>query len=160
MEPLAEANYLIRLLVAMVLSGALGWERERADRPAGLRTHMTVGMASALFVVLAEVLVHRYGTFELTRTDPTRVLQAVVAGIAFLGAGTIFVTGGVRGRPRGLTTAASLLATSGVGVAAAVEAYVLAAGSTALFLVVLAVIGRLPLSSSSSANPGSDDSTV
>ncbi len=155
MDLATDLNYMLRLVVALVLSGFLGWERERSDRPAGLRTHMTVGMASALFVILAEILNERYASSEMARMDPTRVLQAVVAGMAFLGAGTIFVMRGGSGRPRGLTTAASLLATSGVGIAAAVEAYGLAVGSTALLLVVLAVIGRIPMG----RNDGPNDST-
>ena len=142
LDPWIQASLLLRLVVAMVLSGLLGWERERANRPAGLRTHMTVGMSAALFVILSDVLVDRYAGFAHTQTDPIRVLEAVVSGISFLGAGTIFVLRG-RDQVRGLTTAASLLATAGVGVAAGVEAYVIAVGSTILLLLVLAVLGRI-----------------
>ena len=139
-----QLSVLVRLVVALILSGILGWERERANRPAGLRTHMTVGMSAALFVVLSDVLVTRYAGIAHTQTDPIRMLQAILAGISFLGAGTIFVMRG-RNQVRGLTTAASLLATSGVGVAAGLEAYIIAVGSTILLLVVLAAVGRIPV---------------
>ena len=137
-----QLEYLGRLLVALVLSGLLGYERERARRPAGLRTHMTVGMAAALFVILAELLAQRYAGHPNVQADPIRVLEAVVAGISILGAGTIFVLRG-KEQVRGLTTAASLLATAGVGVAAGIEAHVLAVGATILLLVVLALLHKL-----------------
>lgn len=140
---LEDLRLLPKILVALVLSGALGWERERSNRPAGLRTHMLVGAAAALFVMLGEIFVGRFDVQEPhnLRFDPLRIIEATVAGVSFLGAGTIFVAGGRH--VRGLTTAASLLATAGVGMAVALERYVLAAGTTIVLLVVLAVLGRM-----------------
>ena len=135
----AELRLLVRLLVSMVLAGALGWERESTGKAAGLRTHMLVGMSATLFVILGELLIMRFQSYgDAVRFDPIRIIEAVVTGISFLGAGTIFVSGG-RQRVRGLTTAASILATSAIGVAVGLEQYVLAAGGTALLLVVLRV---------------------
>ena len=138
----ADAGLLVRLLAAAALSAALGWERERARKSAGLRTHMLVGVGSALFVVLGEAMVSTYGTGGAFRADPGRLIQAVATGIGFLGAGTIFMAPEHR-RVQGLTTAASIWATSAVGAAAALERYVLAAGTTAILLIVLHVLARL-----------------
>ena len=136
-----DAQLLIRLAVAALLAAALGWERERARKAAGLRTHMLVGVGSALFVVLGEAMLTRYAPIDGFRADPARLIQAVATGIGFLGAGTIVMAPENR-HVQGLTTAASIWATSAVGAAAALERYVLAAGSTALLLIVLHVLTR------------------
>ena len=137
----ADLHLLLRLVVAAVLAAALGWEREQARKPAGLRTHMLVGIGSALFVVLGDAMLARYALNDALRYDPARLIQAVAAGIGFLGAGTIFVSRGQE-RVEGLTTAASIWATAAVGAAAAFERYVLAAGSTLILLIVLHVMLR------------------
>jgi putative Mg2+ transporter-C (MgtC) family protein len=132
-----ELPLLLRLIVAGVLAGILGWEREFAHKPAGLRTHMLVGIASALFTVLAEVEISDHPSDSLgIRADPIRVIQAVAIGIGFLGSGIIFVAK-EGDRVLGLTTAASIWATAGVGIAAGTGRYLLAAGATVLLLLVL-----------------------
>jgi putative Mg2+ transporter-C (MgtC) family protein len=99
--------FLIRLIVAGILAGVLGWERESAHKPAGLRTHMLVGVASALFTVLGELAMNEHaGAPGGWRADPIRVIQAVAVGIGFLGAGVIFVAKD-ENRVLGLTTATS-----------------------------------------------------
>jgi putative Mg2+ transporter-C (MgtC) family protein len=137
-----ELMILGRLLVAGVLAGALGWEREKAGKSAGLRTHMLVGIASALYTGLAELAVEDYsaasGGF---RSDPIRAIQAVAVGIGFLGAGVIFVAPS-GDRVRGLTTAASIWATAAMGIAAGLAHYLLAAGATLILVVVLRVLER------------------
>nr|WP_029483655.1 MgtC/SapB family protein [Deinococcus marmoris] len=137
-----ELKLMQGLLVAFILSGAIGWERERKHRSAGLRTHMLVGMSAALFVVLAETLIISFGDQDNgVRFDMIGLLGAVVSGISFLGAGAIFSD---RGRKaKGLTTAAGLLATAGVGVACGLHLYVLATGATLLFLFTLGVVRKL-----------------
>jgi putative Mg2+ transporter-C (MgtC) family protein len=102
-----------RLVVAALLAGVLGWERERAGKSAGLRTHMLVGIAAALYTGLAEVASVELGA---GRSDPVRAIQAVAMGIGFLGGGIIFVNR--NDRVEGLTTAASIWATAAMGVAA------------------------------------------
>lgn len=132
-----EWEILIRLAAALVLSGVLGWEREAAGKPAGLRTHMLVGAGAALFVGIGELLVIEFQSYgDLQRFDPTRVLEAVVAGVSFLGAGTILFTR--HGRTiEGLTTAASLWTTSAVGMCVGLGRYRLAVGATVLLFLVL-----------------------
>ncbi|PNY82599.1 MgtC/SapB family protein [Deinococcus koreensis] len=139
----AELGLMLGLLVAALLSGLIGWERESKRAGAGLRTHMLVGISSSLFVVLAEQLIVQYGSPEDgVRFDLVGVLAAVVSGVSFLGAGTIFSS--KRGEhTRGLTTAASLLSTAGVGVACGLHLYVFATGATLLFLFVLSPLHRL-----------------
>lgn len=137
-----ELKLMQGLLVAFVLSGAIGWERERLHRSAGLRTHMLIGMSSALFVVLAGTLITSFGGRDVgVRFDMIGLLGAVVSGISFLGAGAIFSERGQKAK--GLTTAAGMLATAGVGVACGLHLYVLATGATLLFLFTLAVVRRL-----------------
>lgn len=144
MEPDTQAQLLllIRLVAAGILSGALGWERESARKPAGLRTHMLVGIASALFTLLAELAVLDYpGEVNGMRADPIRVIQAVAIGVGFLGSGVIFVakTGE---SVLGLTTAASIWATAAIGIAAGLGYYVLAVGATLILLLVLRGMAR------------------
>jgi putative Mg2+ transporter-C (MgtC) family protein len=126
-----------RLVLALVLSGILGWDRERRDKPAGLRTHMLVGLGSASFVGLAVDLQTEPAGQAI---DPTRVLQGVVGGLGFLGAGTI-IQG--RGHVSGLTTAASLWLVGAVGAAAGLGAYVLAIATAVLAFPVLSMLGAV-----------------
>jgi len=137
-----ELVVLGRLVLASVLAAALGWEREAAGKPAGLRTHILVAFGAALFVGLGGFVMQEFQPFgENVRYDPTRILEAVVTGVSFLGAGTIFITRG-KTRVEGLTTAASLWTTAGVGLAAGLGRYVVAVGSTLLLFIVLHVLGR------------------
>lgn len=128
---------------AMFLGGAIGYEREVKNRPAGFRTHMLVAGAAALLVGLVDLLAHRYSTEvyrELVRIDPIRLIEAMVAAVGFLGAGTIFRNrdeGGISG----ITTAASLLMVAVIGIAAGVHSHVLAIGATLLTLAVLILLG-------------------
>ena len=132
-----EAEILLRVVVAIVLTGILGWEREVVGKAAGLRTHMLVGAGAAMFVGLGQLLVLEFQSFgELLRFDPTRLVEAVVAGVSFLGAGSIFFARRNQS-VQGLTTAASLWPTAGVGMAAGLGRYVLAIGSTLLVFVIL-----------------------
>ncbi|WLQ12527.1 MgtC/SapB family protein [Hahella aquimaris] len=131
---------LMHVCIALVLGGAIGFEREMKKRPAGFRTHMLVAATAALFTDLATLLTSSIDA-DLTSTinaDPTRVIVAIATGISFLGAGTIFRSeDGVTG----LTTAATLLMASALGVATALEQYVLAVGLTIIVLVVLRTLG-------------------
>ena len=138
----SELPYLLRILVAAGLSAMLGYERERARKPAGLRTHMLVGIAAALYTALAELSFHMYGAQRETfAADPIRAIQAVALGVGFLGGGMI-VTRREGRQVSGLTTAASIWATAAVGIAAGLERYVLALGVTLVLLFVLRVLIR------------------
>lgn len=147
MELLTDLKVLGHVAMAMTLGGFIGVERELADKPAGLRTHMLVAGAAALLVMLGQILIHRYGEqfgTELLRPDPVRIVEAIVTGIAFLGAGTI-IRQGAGHAVQGLTTAATLLFTAAVGVCVAAEELVLAIGATALVLITLRSIHRVEL---------------
>jgi len=109
---------LFRLLLACILGGLIGYERESMNRPAGFRTHILVCMGSALVMLTSEYIFMTYkGT---TNIDPARLGAQVVSGIGFLGAGTIIREGA---NVKGLTTAASLWAVSCVGIAAGIGFY-------------------------------------
>lgn len=139
-----DLNILLRLVVSLALAGALGWERETVGKAAGIRTHMLVGMGATLFVVLGELFVIRFAPLAGDVTfDPFRIIVGVVTGISFLGAGTIFVARGKGARVRGLTTAASIWVTAGLGMVVGLERYLLALGITMLVLAVLHLLGML-----------------
>jgi putative Mg2+ transporter-C (MgtC) family protein len=125
---------VVRLLVAVVLGGVLGWERESVGAPAGLRTHMLVSLGSALFVLIPLQA-------GMKMEDLSRVLQGVTAGIGFLGAGAILKQRD-RNDVRGLTTAASIWLTAALGVAAGMGREATALLSTLFALVILAILRR------------------
>jgi putative Mg2+ transporter-C (MgtC) family protein len=124
-----QVDLSLRLLVAAALGLAIGFEREIHGHPAGLRTHMLVALGSGLFTVLSiRGFLGEPGTAPV---DPTRIAAQIVSGIGFLGAGAILKDGIVI---RGLTTAASLWATSAVGMAAGAGEYVIGAVAAAVSL--------------------------
>lgn len=104
---------ILRIALAMAIGGAVGWEREKSNRPAGLRTHMLVAVGAAVVMVIGEISLYKYA--DVTTMDPTRLGAQVISGIGFLGAGTILRDGI---SVRGLTTAASLWAVACLGLAA------------------------------------------
>jgi putative Mg2+ transporter-C (MgtC) family protein len=126
---------LVRVGLAIVLGGVVGFEREAARKPAGLRTHMLVAGAAALLVALGNLLVGRFAQEANLNSDPIRILEAIVVGVSFLGAGTIFRREGTD-VVEGLTTGASLLFTAAIAVGVALEQYVLCAGATVLVLLI------------------------
>lgn len=129
--------------LAMVLCAFVGFERELADKPAGFRTHMLVGGAAALLVKLSGVIIDSLAvSSSLIQVDPIRVLEAIIAGVSFLGAGTIFRRAD-QATTEGLTTAASLLFVAGIGVSVATGQLVLAVGVTVMALLVLRGAGWL-----------------
>lgn len=126
-----------RIVLAAVLGAIVGVEREVCDKPAGLRTHMFVAAGSALLVILAEGafdFFQRRGPDEQVVADPVRVIQAIVVGISFLGAGTIVHH--TNRQIEGLTTAASIFLTAGIGIAVGVDRLWLAV-ETSLFAVLV-----------------------
>jgi putative Mg2+ transporter-C (MgtC) family protein len=131
-----ELPMLIRVLIAGALGAIVGLERELSQKPAGLRTHVFVSAGSALLMLISQTIVLQFsaqGTNSIS-ADPIRVIQAIVVGISFLGTGTIIHQGDRE--VEGLTTAASIFLTSGIGIAVAVGQYLLA-GGTALFAVIV-----------------------
>lgn len=127
------------VLLAMLLGAVVGFERELLDKPAGFRTHMLVAGAAALLVAVGEILVEQQAATleaQAVRSDPVRVIEAVITGVSFLGAGTIIRQAG-ESRVEGLTTAASLLFVAAIGVCVALHQFVLAVGVTIIALGVL-----------------------
>jgi putative Mg2+ transporter-C (MgtC) family protein len=128
------ATSLTRLVLAAILGGAIGLERELRHRPAGLRTNMFICFGAALFTVLSDALaVEHLG-------DHTRIAAQIIPGIGFIGAGSILHT---RGLTTGLTTAATLFVVASVGMATGGGLYVTAVFATAVVLIALFALGHL-----------------
>jgi putative Mg2+ transporter-C (MgtC) family protein len=126
---------VLRVLAAAALGGAIGFEREFADQPAGFRTHILVALGAALFTLVGSYGVEPFvGEGSGVRFDPTRVAAQVVTGIGFLGAGAILQQGV---NVRGLTTAASLWVTAAIGTAVALGYWSGAIATTATTLLAL-----------------------
>ncbi|MFN3533104.1 MAG: MgtC/SapB family protein [Candidatus Brocadia sp.] len=133
-------NSIGKLLIAAVLGGIIGWERERRGRPAGLRTHILVCVGVTLMMVVSEHIFQRYKTFaadSIIRVDPARIAAQVVTGIGFLGAGTIMR---FKTTVRGLTTAASLWVVAGIGLAIGSSCYTPAILTTLITLFALLLV--------------------
>lgn len=137
MEMVNEFQLLGKIILAAVLGGLVGLEREFAEKPAGLRTHMLVGGTATFLVTLAQRMVLSFEQPEILNTDPVRVMEAIIVGISFLGAGTILKYNREGERVvEGLTTSASILSVAAIGIAVALNTFVLAVGVTALNLFI------------------------
>jgi putative Mg2+ transporter-C (MgtC) family protein len=123
----------VRLLVAAVLGGIIGLERQLRHKPAGLRTNMFICFGSAMFTILSKQLAG-------TESDSARIAAQIIPGIGFIGAGSILHA---RGSVTGLTTASTLFVVAGVGMAVGGGLYITAVFATVLILMALAVLGQL-----------------
>ena len=126
---------LLRLTLAALLGGLLGIEREQKGKAAGVRTHMLVAMGAALFVLVSQQA-------GMPSADLSRVVQGIIAGIGFLGAGTI-LKGGDEEKVKGLTTAAGIWLTAAIGVAAGMGREATAVLSTLLVLGIFSLMPRV-----------------
>lgn len=126
---------IVRLLIAATLGGVLGYEREQKGKAAGLKTHMLVALGAALFVLIPQ----QAGVSE---ADLSRVIQGLVAGVGFLGAGSI-VKSDEESNVKGLTTAAGIWLTAAIGVAAGMGREASAVLSTVLALFILTIVPKL-----------------
>lgn len=135
MEHLPWQDSLLRLVLSVILGVLLGWNRESAHKPAGVRTHTLVALGSALITIISIELFLEY---QRAGMDPGRVAANIVSGIGFLGAGAILHTRG--GLIVGLTTAASIWTAAGIGMACGAGMYRLAVFGTILALLVLGVV--------------------
>jgi putative Mg2+ transporter-C (MgtC) family protein len=137
----SDLEFAIRMLVATVLSGLVGLERERGERAAGLRTHALVGLGACLVMIVSAFGFEDWH-YAPGALDPSRVAAQVVSGIGFLGAGVIIFQ---RDREvvRGLTTAASVWVVAAIGLAVGGGMYITATVATGVTLVILA--GLKPL---------------
>lgn len=128
-----------RLVIASGLGAIIGWERGSQSGTAGLRTHILIALAAALFTTLTFEIFHEAMSHGSEALDPIRAVEAVTAGIAFLGAGAIFQQ---RGSVQGLTTGAGMWLAGAVGVSAALGYYVIALAAALLAVIVLAALKR------------------
>jgi putative Mg2+ transporter-C (MgtC) family protein len=138
-----EIQLLIRLLLAALLGGMIGLEREIHGRPAGFRTHLMVALGSALFMGISLHFYHAYGALSgnlAVRVDPGRVAAQIVVGIGFLGAGAIIRE---HASVRGLTTAACLWVAAAIGTACGAGMLLIAVVVTAIALISLLVLKRV-----------------
>lgn len=125
----AEVEMILRLLLAAALGAIIGYQRERAKKTAGLRTHVLICIGAALFTIAS--------IYGFAADDTARVAAGVVAGVGFLGAGAI-IRGG-EGVLAGLTTAATIWSVAGIGLAAGAGLYLASVVATALVLIVLLI---------------------
>src|SRR5947208_7992702 len=125
---------IVRLVLAGMLGGIIGLEREIKHKPAGLRTNMFICFGSAMFTILSYELASEYAG------DHTRIAAQIIPGIGFIGAGSILHS---RGSVTGLTTAATLFVVASVGMAAGGGLYLTAVFATGLILVALALLGNV-----------------
>lgn len=130
----------IRLMIASGLGAIIGWERGSQSGTAGLRTHILIALAAALFTTLTFEIFHQARELGSEALDPIRAVEAVTAGIAFLGAGAIFQQ---RGSVQGLTTGAGMWLAGAVGVSAALGHYTIALLAALLAVAVLVALRRL-----------------
>ncbi|HOX09987.1 MAG TPA: MgtC/SapB family protein [Candidatus Omnitrophota bacterium] len=135
---LTDYEMILRLCIAALLSGLIGYEREIHERPAGFRTHILVGVGSTLIMLTS---MHIFDIYKgVAVPDPGRIAAQVVSGIGFLGAGTIIR---FKASVRGLTTAASLWTVAGIGLAVGAGLFVPAAATTAIVLAALFFLNRV-----------------
>lgn len=129
------SDIILKLAVAVILGTLIGGERLLVHKEAGMKTHALVSLGSAVFIIISEMIVFKYGT--VGDFDPTRIASQIIVGIGFLGAGSIILQGN---RLLGLTTAGGLWVTAGIGMAAGFGFYGLAVITTVLVLFVLVVV--------------------
>lgn len=133
-------NMIFRMLISCLCGMIIGFERENRAKEAGIRTHCIVACASAMMMIISkygfEDLIQAYSSADV-RLDPSRMAQGIVTGVGFLGAGTIYVQ---RSNIRGLTTAAGLWATCGIGMAIGGGMYVIGFSATLIILAAQIVL--------------------
>lgn len=129
-----QVAFILRLVIASVCGACIGWERKNRSKEAGVRTHCIVACGSALMMIIS-----KYGFIDINSFDGSRVAAQIVSGIGFLGAGMIFVH---KNTITGLTTAAGVWATAGIGMALGAGMYVLGISSTIIILIIQIVLHK------------------
>lgn len=140
-----ELNILLHVILASFLSGIIGYEREHVDKPAGVRTNMLVGGSVALLVALGKIIVVDFmdsGLGYYINADPTRIIHAIIVGISFIGAGMVLQIE-TKAKIKFLTTAATILFSTGIGIAVALNQYILAVCITLFILFINYILGLL-----------------
>jgi putative Mg2+ transporter-C (MgtC) family protein len=129
---------LTRILIVFVLAGIIGWQREKQHKPAGFRTHVLVGLGSALTMMTGIYMMDLYPNLNV---DPARMSAQVISGVGFLGAGTILKE---RGSIVGLTTASSIWLVACMGLAVGIGFYAGAVAVSLIAFISLTRIGKIP----------------
>lgn len=130
-----------RFVGAILLGAIIGFEREAKNRPAGLKTHIMVSLAAAVFAVVALESIHMRGLADTNvQVDPLRVIEAVTAGVAFLAAGTIVLS---RGEIHGITTGTSLWLAGAIGVSLGFGQWIIGFGAVLAGLAILFALGKV-----------------
>jgi putative Mg2+ transporter-C (MgtC) family protein len=139
---ISDSEMLLRMGVSIALGAAIGYERERSGRPAGLRTHLLVSIAAATFMLVSTQFSYfqSYAHQDPIEVDPSRIAASVVSGVGFLGAGAILRTGF---NIQGLTTAASLWLVSAVGLACGAGMYLIGIVSAVASLLGLILLRKV-----------------
>jgi putative Mg2+ transporter-C (MgtC) family protein len=136
--PDTAVEILVRLSLAVAFAALLGWERESANKPAGLRTYMMVALGSAAFTIAALTLSAQVSQPPGRNADPLRMLDGIIGGIGFLGAGSIIQS---RGAVTGVTTAAGIWVMAAIGVACGCGYFELAGIVTTFAFIILWLLG-------------------
>ena len=136
-----EINLIFRMLISCICGAVIGYERKNRAKVAGIRTHCIVACASAMMMIVSKYgfgdLIHGMDTLADVRLDPSRMAQGIVTGVGFLGSGMIYHQ---RGSTKGLTTAAGVWATSGIGMALGAGMYTIGISSTLIILFIQYVL--------------------
>ena len=130
-----QLEYLLRIAIACVLGTAIGHERRNRNKSAGIRTHAIVAMGSALMMIVS-----KYGFADVADYDASRVAAQIVSGVGFLGAGMIFVFNNL---VNGLTTAAGIWATAGIGMAIGAGLYLISIGAAVMIIIAQEITHRV-----------------
>ncbi|MBU4274568.1 MgtC/SapB family protein [Patescibacteria group bacterium] len=136
----SQMQIIFQLLLAAVLGGLVGLEREYQKRAAGLRTHSLVCLGSALFIIISLESFHQWANITGISFDPSRVISGIVLGVGFIGAGLIMHRGF---KIEGLTTAAGIWVVAAIGVAVGLKLYLVAVFTSFLALGILSVLRLL-----------------
>lgn len=139
MDLIVQLKYLGEVAFAMLLGGIIGVERESSGKPAGLRTLMLVSGSAALLMIAGDIILDTYALKhydDFINLDPIRIIQSIIIGISFLGAGTIMLRP-EKEQVEGLTTAAAILLSGTVGICVGLRLYILATGISILSLIVM-----------------------
>lgn len=133
-----EVDVILRLIVAAILGGMIGVERETSHKPAGLRTHVFVSMGSALFTLIAATGVAQFESAGASY-NAAQIIGSILVGVGFIGGGVIMQD---NHKVKGLTTAAGLWIASGIGIAVGMGLYILAVATVVLSLITLLGLER------------------
>ena len=138
-----EIDILLKVVIAFCLGGIIGIERELAKKPAGIRTHMFVAGSATLVMSLSSILIYDFNqSFGIVQSDPVRVIEAIIVGISFIGAGTVLKSERDH-TVYYLTTAASILFAAGIGITVALDKFGLAIALTILVILVNSGVGSV-----------------